>query len=623
MARLRHIILSYIFFAASSYEACLAQSPLMLSIDESTADTIVYEDFDSDASSDFGDGGMFRQAIQERELQHSQDVSKQEKIVMDEPKLAFVNISGIADLPSVKGKAYKCQLEFYDGNGLCFKKPISIAVQGSYSVRYPKKSFTISFSIDGDSDNEEKETEFVIGNWVKQDSYHLKAFYTDVLRGIGEIGYKLYDKITEDRTPFWQRFGILEESKARCFPDGFPCIMFLNGKFHGVYAWQLKKSRKNMNMEKKNELHIHLDGNLSDQNIFGGNVAWSQFEVRNPKVLYCMDGKAYNGDSPHELIDISSKYYMSDNDDEAKKAMLRSAAAKKSIIALSHYNSALTKIEESGTDTKHMKKEIEERFEIESLIDYKVLHHFIYNCDGSLKNWQWFTYDGKKWAVTPYDLDQTFGINLYGVVRPASLTMEALTSGPFRWIDKYYKEEVRERYCMLRNNGTLEADAINSIITDWHDRIGDTFYAWEEKRWPDSPCYSEAICNSGWKVSNEWDRYAEVPSFSGSTTYKAGDIVRYEGRLWEATSTVRAIKPYRRNSNIDSMERITGWVASRIECLDAFYDYDPKTHIGNVYDNNRGITGIYSTAGEQVTYPHKGVYIYKYKDGHTKKILAR
>ena len=483
MTRYGYIILYTIvyFYAFSSYEECLAQSSLILSIDESAADTIVYDDFDSDASSDFGDREMFTRTIQDKGLQHSQDVSEQKKIVMDEPKLAFANISGISDLPTTKGKVYKCQMEFYDGNGLCFKKPISIAVQGSYTARYPKKNFTISLSLEEDPFSKEEETELAIGNWVKQDSYHLKAFYTDILRGIGEVGYKLYAKMIEDRLPFQQRFGIQKESKARCFPDGFPCIVFLNGNFHGVYAWQLKKSRKNMGMDKNNKLHIHLDGNLSDQNIFGGTVSWSQFEVRNPKGLYCMDGKTYNGDSPHELMDMSSKYYMQANDDDTKKGMQNSADVKKCIIALSRYNKALKKIEDSGADAKRMKEEIELRFEIESLIDYKVLHHFYYNCDGSLKNWQWFTFDGKKWAVTPYDLDQTFGINLYGVVRPASLPMESLTSGPFHWIDKYYKDEVKARYCQLRSNGVLDTDAINSIVVNWRDRIGDVYYSWERE----------------------------------------------------------------------------------------------------------------------------------------------
>lgn len=336
-----------------------------------------------------------------------------------------------------------------------------------------------------------------------------------------------------------------------------------------------------------------------------------------------MDGKTYNGDSPHELMDMSSKYYMQANDDDTKKGMQNSADVKKCIIALSRYNKALKKIEDSGADAKRMKEEIELRFEIESLIDYKVLHHFYYNCDGSLKNWQWFTFDGKKWAVTPYDLDQTFGINLYGVVRPASLPMESLTSVPFHWIDKYYKDEVKARYCQLRSNGVLDTDAINSIVVNWRDRIGDVYYSWERERWPDSPCYSDALCNPGWTISYEWNKYAQVPSYSGSTTYKKGDIVRYEGRLWEATSTVRSTKPYLRNSNIDSVERITDWIASRLECLDIFYDYVPKTNIGDINDNSSGITGIYSTTGEQVAYPHNGVYIYKYKDGRTKKILIR
>lgn len=609
--------------------ASLAQAVAM-SCDEyeCLVDTFVCDADDADSSlpNTFGDEGMFMRIIQEKGLELSADVSEQDHIVMDEPRLAFANISGMSELPAMKGKVYKGWIEFFDGKAIRFKKPIAISVQGAYSVRYPKKNFTIDFAWDEESGK--TETELTIGEWVKQDSYHLKAFYTDVMRGIGEVGYKLYSQMIADRLPFWQRFGIEGKSRARCFPDGFPCIVFLNGRFQGVYAWQLKKSRKNMNMDKHNDQHIHLDGNLSDVSIFGGNITWGQFEVRNPKNLYCMDGSTYNGDRPRELMDESSNYFNNSDDREEKESMQRSAVVKRHIRLLSSYRDELEEIESAGADRDRMREEIEKRYEIESLIDYNVLYHFQYNCDGSLKNWQWFTYDGKKWAVTPYDLDQTFGINLYGVVRPATIPMEPLTSGPFYLIDKYYNDDVRERYCQLRHKGVLEANLINGIIRDWYERVGDDYYSLEEERWPESPCYSDVLCNAGWTVCEEWEKYAKVPSYSSAKTYYAGDIVRHEGRLWQATRMVHGITPYKRNSNIDSVERITGWVASRLDFLDIFYDYDPQVAIDNLYDSDestarRSLIGIYDSSGRRISHPVRGMNVYRYKDGQTRKIMVK
>ena len=75
---------------------------------------------------------------------------------------------------------------------------------------------------------------------------------------------------------------------------------------------------------------------------------------------------------------------------------------------------------------------------------------YLMNGDGTLKNWQWFTYDGKKWMVTPYDLDQTFGITLYGFPRPATHSLEDIPTGPFVYFNKYYRQEECERYHELR-----------------------------------------------------------------------------------------------------------------------------------------------------------------------------
>ena len=48
---------------------------------------------------------------------------------------------------------------------------------------------------------------------------------------------------------------------------------------------------------------IQLDGELYYNYLWGGNIDWTRFEIRNPKDLYCMDGSKYDGDNP-KLIEL-------------------------------------------------------------------------------------------------------------------------------------------------------------------------------------------------------------------------------------------------------------------------------------------------------------------------------
>lgn len=566
----------------------------------------------------------FEQMVNERNLNKGvTDCSMEEKIVMEEPQMAYVNLTGFTNMPTTKNITMKGWMEVYDGNGIYFKKPITISAQGNYSLKFPKRNFVCHYC--NDMWDEDKGAEVKIGKWVKQSSFHFKAFYTDFLRGIGEVGYKVYEEVVADRAPYWERVGYQDESKGRCFPDGFPCAVYLNGEFYGIFAWQLKKSRKNMNMEKDVAEHIHLDGTLQDQSIFRGTIIWRDFEVRNPKGLYDKNGNQYNGNSPKELIDEKCANF----DDEADTPDIRIAKdmtskVKAYIMQMSKYWSELSSMEKEGASKEEMRDEIENRYEIESLIDYCVFFYFQANGDGSLKNWQWFTYDGKKWMVTPYDLDQTFGVNLYGAVRPATLGLDILVSGPFYWVYKYYQADLRERYKQLRDRGVFNAEFVCRIMDDWYGRVGEDYYAMEKAKWPDSPCYRDAECNSGWEVYNQWGNYSDTENYNVTQTYNAGDIVKLEGRLWRATKTVHGVRPYKVNANIDSLERLHGWVSDRIDYLDDYYAYVPTTDaLEEVISRepNRQLIGIYNTTGIRLEQPQRGINIYQYSDGTTKKVL--
>ena len=217
----------------------------------------------------------------------AKDLSGEQKIKLAEPYCAYVNITGIDKMPTSKTQNLHAWLECYDGNGNYFKKRIILNAQGNSSLAYPKKNISIEFY--ETSWGNGKTTDITWGDWVKQDEFHLKAYYTDYFRGAGKIAYDIYDDIVSDREqPLpWQRAGVTTASdKAMCHPNGFPCYVYLNSQFYGLFVWSLKKNHKNMGQEKDNAQHIHIDGLLADNTIFKGNIDWSKFDVRTPKKLY-------------------------------------------------------------------------------------------------------------------------------------------------------------------------------------------------------------------------------------------------------------------------------------------------------------------------------------------------
>ena len=112
--------------------------------------------------------------------------------------------------------------------------------------------------------------------------------------------------------------------------------MYLNGEFYWIFTWQLKKHRDNMHHTKDDTKHIHIDGTLYQQYFWDGAINWTQFEVRNPKNFWCMNGSKYDGDNPKELIDETSEYYyLPDDKSKVKKQKQATAKVKEYITAFS------------------------------------------------------------------------------------------------------------------------------------------------------------------------------------------------------------------------------------------------------------------------------------------------
>jgi len=523
----------------------------------------------------------------------ARDLTDSSKIKLTEPRCAYVNITGISAMPTKKTQNQQAWLEFYDGGGNFFKKRVILNAQGNTSMGFPKRSMSVDFY--EDEWGGEKETDIKIGGWVKQSSFHLKANYTGYFRGESQIGYMIYDDIISDREqPMpWQRAGIPNAAKdASCHPHGFPCYVYLNGKFYGLFAWQLKKHRKNMGLTKDLAEHVHLDGALKNPSLWDGTVKWTWFDIRNPKTLYCVNtiekqGRTtyaeYDGDSPCELIDDTMPYF-----DPGNEGHVLSDRVKKIILRLSHYTSEIGALVKAKADTATIRAKYEECFDVQGMIDYIVMSYVTSNGDGFEKNWQWFTYDGVKWFVQPYDMDCIFGNMWQGkFLFPAETFWyyhnydKMIRTGPINYFLEYFGEDIASRYRELRRSGQISCSSIMNHFHSWYERITPEGYDLEYNKWPDSPCNGESVINPEWTTSDSywleytWDGYYRLEAYDNTRTYQAGDRCTSNDRIWTATTTTIGIPPYTKLAHTDNLERVESYVSRKIELLDGFFDYNP------------------------------------------------
>ena len=503
------------------------------------------------------------------------DWSESSFIQIPEPRFAIINVSNIDSMPTTKTQNKKAFLEFWDMQGNYFKKHAILNAQGRSSMSLPKKNIAIDLCDDewvGDTTPKLR-----IGNWVPQDSFHMKANYTDFFRGVGTVTYKLYEEIVntrgvfEDRpwkkalididkigtstksigNPYVGNFNLLTDTGALCFPEGFPVACYLNGLFYGIFTWQLKKHRDNYHMNKATAEHVHLDGIVNKDYFWGGTIDWSQFEVRNPKNLYAIGGNKYDADIKQEEIagdtEVNAWIALGKLPDDTvisskiKKNLQLTAKVKKYILAFSQFltevKAAASTYENSSktsSDLDTFKAVFEKYFDTDNVIDYLIISDISNNYDGIWgNNWQLFTYDGKKWWIGLYDVDGTWGNHYTGskIVNVLTGHSSGSMDMPFGYIIKYYDKELKARYEELANQGIISYNHISAMLRNFTLKIGTSFYDDEYSKWKDSPCASDSIVrNDYWELL--LDEYGNPQtdsseSFDARTTYRIGDVVSF------------------------------------------------------------------------------------------------
>lgn len=530
------------------------------------------------------------------------------------PTKAVINITGVNQMPSKKLVNDKAYIEFFDFAGNYFKIKAYLNAQGASTMYDPMKSCAIDLFSDDWGGNE---FEIKFGDWVAQDGFHLKAFYKDSLKSIQPICYEIGEQITSFLNVRSNRFHISSDnvliggtgdmdndvSQAKCMPSQFPCEVYLNGEYYGLFIWSLKKNRKNYSMNKKDYTSILIDNVGGMFN--GDSFNWIKAEIRNPKKLICVDGEEYDADTHMgELIGtdtVAGQQYTfsklnaattgtdtfkvtSVDYNAANKDMVNTAKTKTIIEACQAYKSEVN----SASTNEEKKKIVEKSFDVDNLLAYIIFCELTYNQDGWYNNAQ-ITIFNKKVGYNIYDCDSCLGKSWNGLLWTSSLSREVLGNqgeNPLFAIKGLYTEEIKTMYKTLRDKGIISKENLNKIVDDWFNRLGTDVLKRSVTKWNNSPSYRKPT-----NLDEHWEPYIplskseleSINSYNAETNYSVGTIVCYGDGGYDNSyykcvkeclgSTPTTDGSYYINGMYDSKERIKMWIEKRIDFCDVLWNY--------------------------------------------------
>lgn len=200
--------------------------------------------------------------------------------------------------------------------------------------------------------------------WGAQKKYCLKANFIDHSHARNVCSCKLWGQIVKDRNNAPAELTSLPNGGAI---DGFPCIIMLNGEFHGLYTWNIPK----------------------DGWMFG-----------SPKAIVCADMHCA-ATQFKALATLNGDFELEYAEDENDTGWV-----------LTSLNRAIQAVMDSdGTD---IVTAVEPYIDIASAIEYYI-HTVDENAnDCTDKNYLLVTFDGIKWYFSVYDRDSIYGLHWAG-----------------------------------------------------------------------------------------------------------------------------------------------------------------------------------------------------------------
>ena len=358
--------------------------------------------------------------------------------------------------------------------------------QGSSSLAYDKKNFTIKLYEDSTKVNKQK---FDFNDWGKQNKFCLKANYIDHSHARNIVSARIWSEIVSSRSDYSALPEELRNSPNNCEIDGFPIKVYINEAYQGIYTWNIPKDGWMFNMDENNNNHAVLCAEVNNNDSSTTNENKLAVEFRH-------EAKINGEDWSLEIPDMLSPN-----------------------IKTSFNN--LINFVRTSTDAQ-FKYNIEQYLDIQSAIDYYILAYYGGFIDSLGKNVIMMTYDGTKWFASMYDMDSTWGLFYTGTQIINSNIQcpegyQETNSLLWKRIEKIFAKEIKERYSQLRNS-ILNVEHITNMFNSFMNIIGTDLYAKDLEAYPGIPLgtldhaqqISEYITARSTYVDSEINNLAEI-----------------------------------------------------------------------------------------------------------------
>ena len=324
-----------------------------------------------------------------------------------------------------------------------------IKLQGSFSLLYQKKNFTVNLYSD---ENRSVKLNKEFKNWGSHNNFVLKADYTDILHARNVVGAKLWSKVVQSRSDYNTLPEELRNSPNNGAIDGFPVRVYINGVYQGLYNWIIPKCDWMVGMNSTNLNHVLLSSEFND--------------IRDVNYKYnpCNFNTLWDGNKNYFDVEVG----------------------KNSAELVSSLNTIISAI--INNDSASLKQALD----IKSAIDYFIFQEIILGIDGLAKNMLLATYDMTKWYLSAYDMDLTFDLGGTGqILREYDSDMPFYPynnkySRLLSYIKDNYYDEYVERYTELRKSVL----SYSSIIEEFEKYIGifgEDVYIQDTAIYPDIP----------------------------------------------------------------------------------------------------------------------------------------
>ena len=307
-----------------------------------------------------------------------------------------------------------------------FKSSIKIKFQGTSSLSYPKKNFTIKMFEDSSYSSKLKK-EFK--DWgVSSNKYVLKANYIDLSHSRNIVSARLWGDVVRSRTDYEQLPAELQNAPNQGAIDGFFVKLYVNGEYQGRYTWNLGKDDIVYGVSDKNNNHCILCGENYESGCF--------------RALPMIDGNDWS-DELHDTTPSNIK---------------------------TSWSNAISFVMNSNDE--EFKANLPAYFDVNSLIDYYCFQYAICGLDSMGKNQIYVTYDGIKWFACSYDMDSTWGLYWNGgsFVNYDYKMQEDYESGKhsngnllYLRLENLFSKEIYNRYKELRSNPLSLQNIINKF----------------------------------------------------------------------------------------------------------------------------------------------------------------